>query len=44
MKPGETLPGYDKLQFALIGGCIVCEDVVVASAEALARNDRNHCK
>jgi len=44
VKPGETLPGYDKLQFALVGGCIVCEDVVVASAEALARNDRNRCK
>jgi hypothetical protein len=44
VKPGETLPGYDKLTFALIGGSIVCEDVVVTSAEALAKNDRNHFK
>jgi len=28
-KPGETLPGYDKLEFRLIGGHIVCEGVVV---------------
>jgi hypothetical protein len=44
VKPGETLPGYDKLTYALIGGSIVCEDVVVTSAEALAKNDRNHFK
>jgi|ERR1700676_5198181 hypothetical protein len=44
VKPGETMPGYDKLEFKLIGGSIVCEDVVVASAEALAKNDRNHFK
>ena len=29
VKPGETLPGYDKLEFKLIGGLIVCEGVVV---------------
>jgi hypothetical protein len=29
VKPGETLPGYDKLEFKLIGGRIVCEGVVV---------------
>jgi len=28
-KPGEILPGYDKLEFKLIGGRIVCEGVVV---------------
>jgi hypothetical protein len=28
-KPGETLPGYDKLEFKLIGGRIVCDGVVV---------------
>jgi len=28
-KPGETLPKYDKLEFKLIGGRIVCEGVVV---------------
>src|SRR6266404_289665 len=28
-KPGETLPEYDKLEFQLIGGRIVCEGVVV---------------
>ena len=44
VKPGETLPGYDKLTFALIEGSIVCEDVVVASAEVLAKNQRNHFK
>ena len=27
--PGETLPGYDKLEFKLIGGSIVCEGVIV---------------
>jgi hypothetical protein len=29
VKPGGTLPGYDKLEFRLIGGRIVCEGVVV---------------
>jgi hypothetical protein len=29
VKPGETLPRYDKLEFTLIGGRIVCEGVVV---------------
>jgi hypothetical protein len=29
VKPGETLPGYDKLEFKLIEGVIVCEEVVV---------------
>ena len=29
VKPGETLPGYDKLQFKLIEDLIVCEGVVV---------------
>ena len=29
VKPGETLPGYDKLEFKLIEGLIVCEGVVV---------------
>jgi len=29
VKPGETLPEYDKLEFKLIGGLIVCEGVVV---------------
>jgi hypothetical protein len=28
-KPGETLPGYDKLEFRLVEGRIVCEGVVV---------------
>jgi hypothetical protein len=28
-KPGVTLPGYDKLEFKLIGGRIVCEGVIV---------------
>src|SRR5467141_5046848 len=28
-KPGETLPGYDKLEFKLIGYRIICEGVVV---------------
>jgi len=28
-KPGERLPGYDKLEFRLIAGRIVCESVVV---------------
>jgi hypothetical protein len=29
VKPGETLPGYDKHEFKLIGGRIVCEGVIV---------------
>ena len=29
VKPGETLSGYDKLEFKLIGGSIVCEGVIV---------------
>ena len=29
VKPGETLPGYDNLEFKLIGGSIVCEGVIV---------------
>jgi hypothetical protein len=29
VKPGETLPGYDTLEFKLIGRRIVCEGVVV---------------
>ena len=29
LKPGETLPRYDKLEFKLIDGHIVCEGVVV---------------
>jgi hypothetical protein len=28
-KPGETLPGYDKLEFKIVNGEIVCEGVVV---------------
>jgi hypothetical protein len=27
--PGETLPGYDKLEFKIVNGEIVCEGVVV---------------
>lgn len=29
VKPGGTTPGYDKLEFRLIGDSIVCEGVVV---------------
>lgn len=29
VKPGETLPGYDKLEYRLIAGRIVCEGIVV---------------
>jgi hypothetical protein len=29
VKPGETLPGYDTLEFRLVDGRIVCEGVVV---------------
>jgi hypothetical protein len=29
VKPGETLPGYDKLEFKLVEGLIVCEGIVV---------------
>lgn len=32
--PGETMPRYDKLEFKMLGGQIVCEDVIV---EAPAR-------
>ena len=28
-RPGETLPRYDTLEYRLIAGQIVCEDVVV---------------
>jgi len=28
-QPGETLPGYDKLEFKVVNGEIVCEGVVV---------------
>lgn len=27
--PGETMPRYDKLEFKMLGGQIVCEDVIV---------------
>lgn len=37
--PGETLPRYDKLEFKLLGGQIVCEGVVVdAPAQADKRS------
>jgi hypothetical protein len=29
VKPGETLPGYDKLEFRLIEGLIACEGIFV---------------
>ena len=29
VKPGEMLPGYDKLEFKIVNGEIVCEAVVV---------------
>jgi hypothetical protein len=29
VKPGETLPGYDKLEFKIMDGDIVCEGVIV---------------
>jgi hypothetical protein len=44
VKPGETMPGYDTLEFKLIGDFIICEDVVVTSVKALTKNDRNHFK
>src|SRR6266849_4587609 len=31
--PGETLPGYDKLEFTIVDGDIVCEGVVVDPPE-----------
>jgi hypothetical protein len=33
VKPGETLPGYDKLEFTIVDGDIVCEGVVVDPPE-----------
>lgn len=35
--PGETMPRYDKLEFKMLGGQIVCEGVIV---EAPAQTDR----
>jgi hypothetical protein len=32
-KPGEIMPGYDRLEFKLIDGLIVCEDFVVDPPE-----------
>ena len=29
IKPGQALPGYDELEFKLLGSRIICEDVVV---------------
>jgi hypothetical protein len=34
VKPGETLRGYDKLEFKLVDGDIVCEGVVVYPTRA----------
>ena len=28
-EPGETMPRYDKLEFKMLGGQIVCEGVIV---------------
>jgi hypothetical protein len=28
-EPGETMPRYDKLEFRMLGGQIVCEGVIV---------------
>lgn len=37
--PGETMPRYDKLEFKLLGGQIVCEGVIVeAPAQASQRS------
>ena len=37
--PGETMPRYDKLEFNMLGGQIVCEGVIVeAPAHASQRN------
>lgn len=33
-EPGETLPRYDKLEFKLLGGQIVCEGVIVEAPVA----------
>jgi hypothetical protein len=38
--PGEALPRYDKLEFKLIGGCIVCEGVVVDSPKSRRRVEK----
>ena len=35
--PGENLPRYDKLEFKMLGGQIVCEGVIV---EAPAQADK----
>ncbi|MCP3470742.1 hypothetical protein NLM33_10465 [Bradyrhizobium sp. CCGUVB1N3] len=32
-KPGETMPGYDRLEFRLINGLIICEGFVVDPPE-----------
>ncbi|PDT88276.1 hypothetical protein CO669_21900 [Bradyrhizobium sp. Y36] len=38
-EPGETMPRYDKLEFKLLGGQIVCEGVIVeAPAQASHRS------
>ncbi|GGI18691.1 hypothetical protein GCM10010987_00570 [Bradyrhizobium guangdongense] len=38
-EPGETMPRYDKLEFKLLGGQIVCEGVIVeAPADASQRS------
>ena len=31
-EPGETMPRYDKLEFKMLGGQIVCEGVIVEAA------------
>jgi hypothetical protein len=37
--PGETMPRYDKLEFKMLGGQIVCEGIIVAApAQAGHRN------
>jgi hypothetical protein len=33
VKPGETLPGYETLEFKIVDGDIVCEGVVVDPPE-----------
>lgn len=40
VKPGETIPGYDTLQFKLIGGSIVCEGVVVDPPKSRRRVEK----
>jgi hypothetical protein len=32
--PGETMPRYDKLEFKLLGGQILCEGVIVEAPAA----------